>query len=127
MVGRSVGTYLLAVCAFIGGVSASPASSSLSSLPLAARAQAATADGSDIFQSCVRRYNTSRMNPLPQAGYANPNNATNGSMLTVRSSASHMSSCAMQPNPPPSHQQLHLTDFFSFICACADLVGWDTG
>ncbi|ETS61430.1 hypothetical protein PaG_04462 [Moesziomyces aphidis] len=83
MVGRSVGTYLLAVCAFIGGVSASPASSSLSSLPLAARAQAATADGSDIFQSCVRRYNTSRMNPLPQAGYFNPNNATNGSMLTI--------------------------------------------
>lgn len=39
--------------------------------------------GSDIQQQCVERYNTSRMNPLPQAGYFNPNNGTNGSMLTV--------------------------------------------
>lgn len=39
--------------------------------------------GSQIQQQCVERYNTSRMNPLPEAGYFNPNNGTNGSMLTV--------------------------------------------
>lgn len=39
--------------------------------------------GSDIQQQCVERYNTSRINPLPRAGYFNPNNGTNGSMLTV--------------------------------------------
>ncbi|EST08163.1 hypothetical protein PSEUBRA_002248 [Kalmanozyma brasiliensis GHG001] len=60
---------------------ASPAS--LSSLPLQSRSEFSNVDGSNIFRECVQRYNTSRMNPLPQAGYWNPNNGTNGSMLTI--------------------------------------------
>lgn len=58
-------------------------SASLSSVRLQRRAGFTDADGSAVFRQCTQRYNTSRMNPLPQQGYFNPNNGTNGSMLTV--------------------------------------------
>ena len=68
--------------------------SGISAATLQARASSSDAvEGSDVFKQCVRRYNTSRMNPLPQQGYFNPNNGTNGSMITVR--------CTLQqPHPP---------------------------
>ncbi|KIS66952.1 uncharacterized protein UMAG_05733 [Mycosarcoma maydis] len=58
-------------------------SASLSSVRLQRRAGFTDADGSAVFRQCTQRYNTSRMNPLPQQGYFNPNNGTNGSMLTI--------------------------------------------
>lgn len=80
----STALHLLVLCTLlVSAVLASPAA--LSSLPLDRRAEAFNdVDGSAVFQQCTQRYNTSRMNPLPQQGYFNPNNGTNGSMLTVR-------------------------------------------
>lgn len=77
---------LVLLCTLLlSSVRGSPAS--LSSLPLHARAtntsnNLSNVDGSKVFKDCVQRYNTSRMKPLPQQGYHNPN-ITNGSMITV--------------------------------------------
>ncbi|SJX65241.1 uncharacterized protein SRS1_16066 [Sporisorium reilianum f. sp. reilianum] len=72
--------HLLALCTLLATTAfASPAS--FSSLPLQQR-DLTNVDGSDVFRQCVQRYNTSRMKPLPQQ-YFNPNNGTNGSMLTI--------------------------------------------
>ncbi|PWZ01965.1 hypothetical protein BCV70DRAFT_198243 [Testicularia cyperi] len=79
-------TVILYLIASAATTHASPASLAANDLQASSGAVLAERQGSSIQQDCVRRYNTSRMNPLPEAGYWNPLNGTNGSngsMLTI--------------------------------------------